>query len=118
MAFTYDVTTDRGKARLTVGDNTSGSGVLPGGTNFTDAEVDAAITLCGSWQQAALFLLRAAAAQWAVKAASLSIGDYAESRRQAENLTKLAEALEAKLPGSWSDMGLGKSTVGNPAVIT
>jgi hypothetical protein len=110
MAFTYDTSTNRGKCRLAIGDVTSGSGILPGGTNFTDAEVDVAISIAGNWQMAAVFLLRAAASQWSAKAAALSVGDYAETRRQVEHLTALADRLEARLPGGWAGMGLGTAT--------
>lgn len=39
MAFSYDLTTDVGKLRLEIGDTTTGVGVRPDGTNFTDAEL-------------------------------------------------------------------------------
>lgn len=113
MAFTYDITTDRGKIRFYIGDVTSGAGPLPGGANYTDAEVDAVLTLCGSWQRAAIDLLRAAAVRWATKASSLSLGDYSESRQQAKTLSEMADKLEATLPGLWSEAGLGTSTVTN-----
>lgn len=120
MSFTYSVSTDLGKLRLAIGDVTQSSGILPGGGNFSDDEANTAITLCGSWQLAAPFLLRAAAAQWGVKAASLSIGDYSEARQQVKNLNDLADAYASgriPLPGAWSGMGLGTSTVDNIAVV-
>jgi len=117
MSITYDLGTNSGKCRFTVGDTTSGSGILPAGGNFTDAEVEFAITLAGDWQHAAIYLLRVAAGRWGIKASSLSIGDYSEARQQVANLTALADTLEAKLPGGWSGMGLGTSTAANPAVL-
>lgn len=43
MAFTYDLTTDRGKVRFEVGDYAETSGIRPAGQNFTDEEVDYAL---------------------------------------------------------------------------
>jgi len=117
VAFTYSISTNVGKCRFTIGDTTSGAGVLPAGGNFTDEEVETSIALAGDWQHAAIYLLRVAAGRWGVKASSLSVGDYSESRQQVANLTALADTLEAKLPGGWSGMGLGTSTAANPAVL-
>ena len=39
MTFTYVLTTDVGKLRLKLGDRTSGSGLRPDGTNFSDEEL-------------------------------------------------------------------------------
>lgn len=118
MAFTYDITTDRGKVRFVLGDITSAAGILPGGSNFSDAEIDTILTLAGTWQKAVPTLARAAAAQWGIKAASISIGDYSESRQQVANLNALADKYDTgTLPGAWSDMGLGTSTLANIAVV-
>lgn len=38
--FSYDLTTNVGKVRLEIGDTTSGTGVKPDGTNFTDTELE------------------------------------------------------------------------------
>lgn len=40
MAFTYDLTTDRGKVRLNLGDTVTNAGPRPDKRNFTDAEID------------------------------------------------------------------------------
>lgn len=40
MAFTYDLTTDRGKVRLNLGDTVENTGPRPDKRNFTDAEID------------------------------------------------------------------------------
>jgi hypothetical protein len=117
MAFTYDITTNRGKCRFAIGDYTASSGILPSGGNFTDAEVDAATTLCGNWQSAAVYLLRAAATQWSTQATSKSIGNFSFSRETAQRLSDLADKLANTLPGAWSGMGLGASTADNIAVV-
>jgi hypothetical protein len=125
VAFTYSstMTNNVSKIRFVIGDVTEDAGILPSGANFSDAELTGLVTLYGTWQAAALFACRAAAAQWASKASSVSIGDYSEARQQVTNLTALAKTLEETLPGAaaaaWSGtgMGLGASTVENIAVV-
>ena len=120
--FTYQpsLSSNVSKIRMVVGDTVEDAGILPGGGNFSDAELTALVTLKGTWQAAAVFACRAAAARWASKASSVSIGDYSEARQQAKNLTDLADMLEETLAGAagaWTGMGLGTSTVENIAVI-
>lgn len=50
MAFTYDVTTDRGKARFQVADTVEDRAL------FSDAEIDAALTMGGSVTGAVVLL--------------------------------------------------------------
>lgn len=38
--FTYDLTTDVGKLRLEIGDQSEGAGVRPDGSNFADEELE------------------------------------------------------------------------------
>lgn len=40
MAFTYDLTTNRGKVRFNIGDTVENSGPRPDKRNFSDAEID------------------------------------------------------------------------------
>lgn len=40
MAFTYDLTTDRGIVRFNIGDTMENAGPRPDKRNFTDAEID------------------------------------------------------------------------------
>lgn len=40
MAFTYDLTTDRGKTRIWLGDTVEDKGPRPRKTNYSDAEID------------------------------------------------------------------------------
>src|SRR3990172_5663739 len=44
MAFTYDITTDRGKVRFGLGDSTQDKGPRPRKNNFSDAEIDYFLT--------------------------------------------------------------------------
>jgi hypothetical protein len=119
MSFTYRAAgTDADRIRFVCGDYTiAPGGVLPAGANFSDREVADALTLCSTWQAAAVFLLRAAATQWSLQATSKSIGDFSFSRATAERLEAQADKLAANLPGAWSGMGLGTSTAKNPVTI-
>ena len=68
MAYTYDLTTDRGKVRLAIGDAIENSGPRPTGINYSDAEIDyfldagsingavalAFETLAGAWSSYAI----------------------------------------------------------------
>lgn len=67
MTFTYagSLATDKEKVRFYIGDVTSGSGPLPADGNFTDAEIDAIITLEGSWQRAVAACFERLANDWA-----------------------------------------------------
>lgn len=44
MTFTYDITTDRGKVRLALGDSVENAGPRPRKTNFSDTEIDYFLT--------------------------------------------------------------------------
>ena len=44
MAFTYDITSDRGRVRLLLGDATQDKGPRPRKTNFADSEIDYFLT--------------------------------------------------------------------------
>ena len=44
MAFTYDLTTNRGEVRLAIGDYTENKGPRPRKNNFSDAEIDYFLT--------------------------------------------------------------------------
>ena len=66
MTFTYAgaLATDEEKIRFYINDVTSGSGPLPGDTNFTDEELDALITSEGNWQRATAAAFETLAAAW------------------------------------------------------
>ena len=117
--FTYLPTLgdDTSRIRFTIGDTVRDAGIRPDQANFSDEELAGLIIIHGNWQAAAIAAVNAARAQWAVKASSISMGDYSESRQQVANLTTLAKELTTMLPGQWTGMGLGASTATNPAVI-
>lgn len=64
MAFTYDISTDRGKVRLGVGDTNEAHGI------FTDDEIDEALSEGGSVEDAIVWLLKM------LKGAMAARGDY------------------------------------------
>ena len=119
MSFTYlpGLGNDTSRIRVTIGDTTEGAGIRPGQANFSDEELAGLIIIHGNWQAAAIAAVNAARAQWAVKASSISMGDYSESRQQVANLTALSKELTTMLPGQWAGMGLGTSSVVNPAIV-
>ena len=95
MAFTYDLTTDRGKVRLLCGDTVSGTGPRPDKRNFTDAEVDHFLTVEDDRiNGAAAMALETLAAEWTAFALSEREGETsfdaktvaAEYRQQARLL--------------------------------
>jgi hypothetical protein len=66
MAFTYlgTLATDLDKVRFHVGDVVNAAGPRPADGNFTDAELNALVTLEGSWQRAVGAAFERLAAEW------------------------------------------------------
>lgn len=94
MAFTYagDGSTDLDKVRFHVGDTTSGSGPLPSGSNFTDAELNWIISDAGSVDKAVAAALDAVSVRWS-SYADITVGPRKESYSQiADTWAKRAEA--------------------------
>ena len=83
MAFTYAGTlaTDRDRVRFYIQDTVENSGPLPGGTNFTDAEIDGIVTVEGSWQRAVAGLMDTLANKWATFV-DITAGPHRESLSQ------------------------------------
>lgn len=122
MAYTYDVTTDRGKVRLAIGDTVSGSGPRPNAGNFADAEIDvylSPVTTAGNaWRAAVPLLLRQLATEW-TNQANISIGEYsaqygaiaAAYREQAREWERSATTAGAAAGGGLSSGSLTLSGV-------
>ncbi len=105
MAFNYDITTDRGKVRLLIGDT------VDAGHQFEDAEIDAFLLMAsGSLLTAAGYALEAWAASITGGLTSEKIGDYAYTKKDAENKLKLAmeyKKQDAEKPYlTWAEMDL------------
>ena len=96
MTFTYDITTACGQVRLALGDTTSGSGVRPDGSNFSDAEI--AYFLAQEEQSVDGATARACevlATQWATQA-DLTVGPRSESLSQiAERYAERAKSIRS-----------------------
>ena len=84
MTITYDTSTDIGKIRLLISDTSLIS------AHFTDEELQVFLDLEGSVILAAAAALEAWAAHLSESAASEKIGDYAYTKKSAENKLDLA----------------------------
>ncbi len=105
MAFTYDITTDRGKVRLLIGDTDAAD------YHFEDNEIDAFLTMAGgSILTAAGYALEAWASSITDSLLSEKIGDYSYTKKDAENKLKLAmeyKKQDAEKPYlTWAEMNL------------
>ena len=105
MAFNYDLTTDRGKVRLLIGDT------VDAGHQFEDAEIDVFLAMAGgSILIAAAYALEAWAAALTDSLLSEKIGDYAYTKKDAEtkaNLAKEYKRQESESPYlTWAEMDL------------
>lgn len=84
MAVTADIDTNIGKVRFEIGDSSIGQGVLPGGANFDDSEVQYALTQSGeNVKPAAAILAGIAAARWASQPQSFSVDGLSLNRGDA-----------------------------------
>lgn len=100
LEYTYDLSTDVGKVRLSIGDNdiaSVGAGIKPDGTNFTDQELQFIIEQAGSWRAAVPFALRTLANLYASQANRVGLEQYSEDYgKVVDNLLKAATEWEAK----------------------
>ena len=81
MTFTVTLTTDIGKIRLELGDDTSGSGVLPTGINLTDEQLQVILDREGSVMRAVAGCCELLATRYA-QLADLQVGPRRESYSQ------------------------------------
>ena len=112
MAFTYDATlsTDLSKVRFHIDDTTSGSGPMPSGGNFTDAELTYLLT-GGSVAIAVSDAMGAIAARWSGYS-NITVGP----RR--EEYSQVAQAWERRKT-SWDDThSVHIVTTGTVAYVT
>lgn len=99
-SYTYDLSTDVGKVRFSIGDqdiSTPGAGVKPDGANFTDDELTFLIGQAGSWRAAVPAALRTLANLFASQAKTVQMEEYREDFSNiVDNLHKAAAEWEAK----------------------
>lgn len=108
MAFTYVLTTSVGKLRLEIGDTTSGSGVKPDGSNFSDAELEYFLDQEGTVGRATARACEALATAWST-VANLTVGPRKEELGEvAKRFAERAKALRVQFGGA----SVGASAVG------
>jgi len=105
MAFTYDITTNRGKVRLLIGDNVLAT------YHFEDDEIDAFLTMASSSiYLAAAMALEAWAATETSTLDSERIGDYQFTRGAVNKKITLAKeyrTIDSETPYlTWSEFDL------------
>ena len=105
MAFTYDLTTDRGKVRLLINDITAAD------YQFEDDEIDAFLSMASnSLLLAASYALESWAASLTGAMTAEKIGDYSYQKKDAEQKTKLAEKYRSEDSHNpyltWAEMNL------------
>jgi hypothetical protein len=102
MTFSSDLTTDIGKVRLELGDTVSGSGVRPGGINFTDEEIAAILAEETTINPTLVRLMNILSREWAV-VVDITLGPRKEAFSQ---VSKRYAALADQLR---KDAGVGSA---------
>ena len=83
MTWTYDLSTDVGKVRLRIGDTTSGTGILPDGSNLSDEEIGVVLDDNDDDIEATVADLAQIMAQRWATAVDVAVGPRRESLSQA-----------------------------------
>lgn len=83
MTFTYvgTLATDLDKVRFYIADRVVGSGPRPGGANFTDEEINGALTIEGNWQRTIAALFEVLASEWSDEV-NITVGPRREELSQ------------------------------------
>lgn len=81
MTFTATLSTDIGKVRLELGDDTGGSGILPDGSNLTDEQIQIYLDREGDVMRSVAGICEMLATRWA-QVADLAVGPRRESFSQ------------------------------------
>lgn len=106
MTFTYNGTlaTDLDEIRFKIQDVTSGSGPLPGGTNFTDEEINGLLTHEGTVERTVAALYEALATRWSI---------YVDTRigPRDEKLSQVAERYQNLAAKQRDEYGYGSDTL-------
>lgn len=99
-AFTTDLDDDIGQLRLELGDDVSGSGVKPDGSNFTDAQLQAFLDREGSVMRALAAACENLARRWSL-VANITVGPRSEQLGQiAGQWSKRGEELRDQYGGA------------------
>jgi|WetSurMetagenome_2_1015567.scaffolds.fasta_scaffold20352_3 hypothetical protein len=93
MSFSYDLTESVGQVRLALGDTTSGAGVRPDGSNFSDDEIQYFVDQENNLDLAVARACDVLATQWTT-VADLQVGPRREALGAiAERYTERAKSL-------------------------
>ena len=106
MAFTYDLTTNRGIVRFNLGDTVENAGPRPDKRNFTDAEIDYLIATETDGNTAATALgFETLASEWASYALSEREGEVSfDAKKTSEQFFSVANYWRNK-PGGGTGGG-------------
>lgn len=101
MAFTYDLTTNRGKVRLNLGDTVENSGPRPDKRNFSDAEIDHFISTETAGNTAATaFGFEILASEWTAYSIAEREGEVSfDAKAVADNYLTIAQEWRNKPDG-------------------
>jgi hypothetical protein len=91
LTYAGTLATDLDKARFYVGDTVSASGPKPAGGNFTDGELNALVTLEGSWQRAVAGCFEILSALWSQQTSFSADGISVSQSDTAQRYRELAE---------------------------
>jgi len=113
MTLTYvgDLSTSLDKVRFRIGDKAANSGPLPGGSNFTDAELTGLLTIESSVDGAVAAAYEVLAAEWA------TIADIAVGPRR-ESFSEVAKQYQALAKTLRLSTGRSTTTSGNTDFVT
>lgn len=101
MAHTYNVTTDRGRVRLRIGDTVDRTGA---NQSLTDAEIDAALELSSDLDVAALTAARWLLARLRTQVSQNAKGVSSSARERVSNLQELIVELKEVVATSEVDV--------------
>ncbi len=110
MTFTYneDLSTDLDVIRFRVSDTTSGSGLKPDGSNFTDEEISGLLTIEGSPERTIAAIYENLATAWA-NYVDTQIG--ARSEKLSQKATRYA-SLAKQWRDDYGSVGLSGISIG------
>lgn len=97
MTFYYVLSTNVGKVRLELGDTVDGAGVLPGGANLQNEEIQVLLDRETSVLAASAAACELLSRAWAKVSSSLTTGPISESFTQSKQWADSAVVLRARV---------------------
>jgi hypothetical protein len=113
MAFTYDLTTNRGKVRFNIADTVENSGPRPDKRNFSDAEIDHLISTETDGNTAASALgFEILANEWAAYAIMEREGEVSfDAKEVADQYLEIANEWRNKPSGGTSGRSISAGVI-------